>query len=121
MAGDLGKGRRILVAGGGIGGLAAAAAFAKLGFKVQVLEQAEDFREVGAGIQIGPNGSRALQQLGLLKEFDRWAWRPSALVMHDALKGTDIAKFSLCDELIRRFCHPYPLLHRSDIFGMLLA
>ena len=55
----------ILIAGGGIGGLAAAYALARKGFSVRLLEQAEEFREIGAGIQLGPNIFRALEKLGL--------------------------------------------------------
>ena len=53
-----------LIAGGGIGGLAAAYALARKGFSVRVLEQAQDFREIGAGIQLGPNIFRALERSG---------------------------------------------------------
>lgn len=120
MASELGKGRSILVAGGGIGGLAAAAGFANMGFKVQVFEQADDFREVGAGVQIGPNGSRALQQLGLLKDFNKWAWRPPELLMRDAFSGDDIVRIPLGDEFVSRFDHHYAVIHRADLLGLLL-
>jgi 2-polyprenyl-6-methoxyphenol hydroxylase-like FAD-dependent oxidoreductase len=75
---DIGKKRQVLIAGGGIGGLAAGVAFARLGFCVTILEQADDFREVGAGVQIGPNGIRALEALGLMGGIRSYAWRPSA-------------------------------------------
>ena len=65
MENTVGRDRRVLIAGGGIGGLAAGAALANLGFRVTILEQAEDFKEVGAGVQIAPNGVRALGRLGL--------------------------------------------------------
>ncbi|MFI0846489.1 FAD-dependent monooxygenase [Mesorhizobium sp. IMUNJ 23232] len=120
MARDVGKSRKVLMVGGGIGGLAAAAGLASLGFQVQVLEQAEDFREVGAGIQIAPNGSRALQQLGLLKEFDKWSWKPPALVMRDGFDGTDIVTIGLGDDFVGRFEHPYAVIHRADLLGLLL-
>ncbi len=63
MENTVGRDRRVLIAGGGIGGLAAGAALANLGFRVTILEQAEDFKEVGAGVQIAPNGVRALGTL----------------------------------------------------------
>lgn len=120
MARDVGRSRKILIVGGGIGGLAAASGLADLGFQVQVFEQAEDFREVGAGIQIAPNGSRALQQLGLLKEFDKWSWKPGALVMRDAFDGDDIVRIGLSEEFVGRFEHPYAVIHRADLLGLLL-
>ncbi|MBS4049360.1 MAG: FAD-dependent monooxygenase [Alphaproteobacteria bacterium] len=117
---EIGRGRTILVAGGGIGGLAAASSFANLGFKVRVYEQAEDFREVGAGVQIGPNGARALEQLGLLPQFGKWAWRPPALAMRDAFTGNDIVRIPLNERFIQRFLHPYSVIHRADLLGILL-
>ena len=59
--------REILVAGGGIGGLAAALALAQKGRRVRVLEKAAEFGEIGYGIQMGPNVSRMLDRLGVLK------------------------------------------------------
>ena len=64
MAENDGQGLPILIAGGGIGGLAAAYALARRGFPVRVIEQAPEFKELGAGIQLGPNIFRALEQLG---------------------------------------------------------
>jgi len=73
----------ILIAGGGIGGLAAAYALARKGFAVRVLEQAPEFREIGAGIQLGPNVFRALEKLGLKEavspmRIGRRPWRCAA-------------------------------------------
>ena len=64
----MGNIEEVIVVGGGIGGLAAAYGIAKLGKKVTVLEQAPQFGEVGAGLQLGPNGLRALDALGVLEE-----------------------------------------------------
>ena len=58
----------ILIIGGGIGGLASALALSRLGIPTLVIEQADEFREVGAGIQVGPNGFRALDRLGVLAQ-----------------------------------------------------
>lgn len=120
MAREVGKSRNVLIVGGGIGGLAGAHGLASLGFQVQVFEQAEDFREVGAGIQIAPNGSRALQQLGLLCEFNKWSWKPPALVMRDAFDGETVVRIGLGDEFVGRFEHPYAVIHRADLLGFLL-
>src|SRR4030095_13861910 len=67
-----------LIAGGGIGGLVAACALARKGFPVRVLEQAPEFREIGAGIQLGPNIFRALNRIGLTESMLEDAWRPQA-------------------------------------------
>ena len=65
MASSNGGAQPILVAGGGIGGLATAYALARQGCRVRVFEQSEEFREVGAGIQLGPNVFRVLEKIGL--------------------------------------------------------
>ena len=79
------NGLPILVAGGGIGGLAAAHALARKGFAVRVLEQAPEFREIGAGIQLGPNIFRALEKIGLKEAVLADAHVPPAMEMRDAL------------------------------------
>src|SRR5262245_26618688 len=78
----------ILIAGGGIGGLAAAHALARKGFAVRVLEQAPEFREIGAGIQLGPNIFRALERLGLKEAVLADAHRPPAMEMRCALPAS---------------------------------
>lgn len=120
MVKDVGRGRRVLVVGGGIGGLAIAYGMANLGFRVQILEQATDFREVGAGIQIGPNGSRALESLGLLSRVNAYMWHPPALIMRDAFDGSDICRIPLDGNFLKRFEHPYAVVHRADLLMALL-
>ena len=71
-----GHGLPFLIAGGGIGGLVAAYALALKGFPVRVLEQADEFREIGAGIQLGPNIFQALDKIGLKDAMLADAWRP---------------------------------------------
>ncbi|MEL0018805.1 MAG: FAD-dependent monooxygenase, partial [Rickettsiales bacterium] len=77
----------ILIAGGGIGGAAAALALARKGRPVSLLEQSRAFGEIGAGIQLGPNVFRMFEQLGLTEAIEETAVRPDALVMRDALDG----------------------------------
>src|SRR5262252_9948606 len=84
-----------LIAGGGIGGLAAAHALALKGFPVRVLEQAPEFREIGAGIQLGPNIFRALEKIGLKDAVLADAHRPPAQEMRDALTGELITNIPL--------------------------
>src|SRR5437762_7699211 len=85
----------ILIAGGGIGGLAAAYALARKGFAVRVLEQAPEFKEIGAGIQLGPNIFRAMEVLGLKESLLADAWRPAALDMRCALSGDRVTRIPI--------------------------
>ena len=111
----------ILVAGGGIGGLSAALALARRGFRVRVLEQARQFREVGAGIQLGPNVFRALAALGLRERVLADAWRPEAQEMRCGLTGRQITRVPLGPEFLARFGEPYGVTHRADLHGAILA
>ena len=110
----------ILISGGGIGGLAAAYALAWQGFPVRVFEQSSEFREVGAGIQLGPNIFRALDKIGLKDAVLADAHRPPAQEMRDALTGKLITRVPLGPEFIERFGQPYAVTHRADIHGTFL-
>ena len=105
--------------GGGIGGLAAALALSKRGIASRVLEQAPEFKEVGAGIQLGPNSWRALRALGVEETARKLAVFPKALVMNDALSAENIVHIPL-DGFEARFGAPYALIHRADILYALL-
>jgi 3-hydroxybenzoate 6-monooxygenase len=109
-----------LIAGGGIGGLVTAYALARKGFPVRVLEQAPEFREVGAGIQLGPNIFRALDRIGLTDAILADAWRPAAQEMRDALTGELVTRIPLGDDFIAYFHEPYAVTHRADIHGVYL-
>lgn len=110
----------ILVAGGGIGGLITAFALARQGFAVRVFEQAPEFREVGAGIQLGPNIFRVLDKIGLKEAVLGLAHRPSAQEMRDAITGKLITRIPLGPDFSKRFGQPYAVSHRADIHGILL-
>src|ERR1700687_931282 len=103
----------ILVAGGGIGGLVTAYALALKGFAVRVLEQSSEFREVGAGIQLGPNVFRALERIGLKDAVLADAHRPPAQEMRDALTGELITRVPLGPAFFERFGQPYAVTHRA--------
>ena len=110
-----------LIAGGGIGGLAAAYALARKGFPVRVLEQAPEFKEIGAGIQLGPNIFRALDKIGLRDAVLADAHRPPAMEMRCALSGDLVTRIPLDDKrFLDRFQHPYAVTHRADIHGAIL-
>jgi 3-hydroxybenzoate 6-monooxygenase len=114
------NGLPILVVGGGIGGLATAYSLAHKGFPVRLLEQAPEFREVGAGIQLGPNIFRVLERIGLKDAVLADAWQPNGLVMRDALTGEVITEMPLGARAQQRFAQPYAVTHRADIHGTFL-
>jgi salicylate hydroxylase len=121
MANTTNQGQQpILIAGGGIGGLAAAYALARKGFPVRVLEQASEFKELGAGIQLGPNIFKAVDKLGLKDALLADVWQPGALEMRSALTGAQVARIPLDQRFIDRFQQPYAVTHRADIHAVFL-
>jgi salicylate hydroxylase len=110
-----------VIVGGGIGGLATAIALRRQGVEVTVLEQAPQFGEVGAGIQLAPNATRILTRWGLMDELDQVAFHPRALVLRDALSGEVLTRQELGTAFLRRYGAPYVVLHRSDLLDILLA
>lgn len=110
----------LLVAGGGIGGLAAALAARKAGWEARVFEQAGAFTEAGAGIQLGPNVTRILAEWGLLGgEFAARACRPARLRVRDAVDGAELGQLSFSD-FEARYGAPYLTVHRADLQATLL-
>ena len=110
----------VLVAGGGIGGLAAALALVRQGFAVKVLEQAPQLGEIGAGIQLGPNAFAAFDALGIGEKARARAVYTDEMVMHDALDETLIGRIPTGEAFRRRFGNPYAVIHRADVHGSLL-
>lgn len=110
----------ILIAGGGIGGFAAALALAKQGFKIQVLEQAPEIGEIGAGIQLGPNAFNAFDALGIGDRARARAVYTDYMVMHDALDEYQVGRIETDENFIKRFSNPYAVIHRADIHGSLV-
>src|SRR5260370_33280172 len=121
MANTKDQGRQpILIAGGGIGGVAAAYALACKGLRVRVLEQAPEFKELGAGIQLGPNIFRAVDKIGLKQALLADVWRPGALEMRCALTGRQVTRIPLDQRFIDRFEQPYAVTYRADIHAVFL-
>ena len=110
----------ILVVGGGIGGLASALALSGGRHRVDVFEQAAAFGEIGAGIQIGPNVTRRLHQLGLADGLAAVAACPEALVVQSAGSGAELARLRLGDAMRQRYGAPYLCVHRADLHSLLL-
>ncbi len=112
---------KILIAGGGIGGLTAALACQHFGHEAVVLEQAEAISEIGAGIQISPNAMKVFQALGLEEEIGRDAFRPRRIEMRSGRSGAPIMRYRLGDEAVKRWGAEYLNIHRADLMGALLA
>src|ERR1700741_2900393 len=110
----------VIIAGGGIGGLAAALALARKGFRSVVLEQAQQFGEIGAGIQIAPNAWHALDALGVGSLVKREAVFIERLLMFDGVSGEKVIDMPLDKRFQKRFGNPYAVTHRADIHGSLL-
>ena len=110
----------VLVAGGGIGGLAAALGLARRGFRVTVLEKAPVLGEIGAGIQLAPNAFHAFDALGIGDEARRMAVFIDALRLMDALTAEEITSIDLGADFRARFGNPYAVVHRGDLHGVFL-
>src|SRR5215470_11428466 len=94
---------QVLIVGGGIGGLAAALALAQKGCPVQLLEQAPEVKEVGAGIQLGPNVFRMFEVLGLTNAVSCYAVFPENLIMLDAITGEEVTRVPLGEGFRAKF------------------
>jgi 2-polyprenyl-6-methoxyphenol hydroxylase-like FAD-dependent oxidoreductase len=112
--------RPILIAGGGIGGLATALGLARAGFSVAVMEKSASFGEIGAGIQLGPNAFHAFDALGVGDEARASAVYVDKLRLMDALSGEDITAIDLGEVFRARFGNPYAVVHRGDLYGVFL-
>jgi salicylate hydroxylase len=112
---------RVLIVGGGIGGLAASIALARRGIVSNVLERSAFEEETGAGIQLGPNATRALRQIGTLDAVEQTAFRPEAIWVFDGMSGRRLASVPLGNHAEARYGAPYLTLHRADLHAVLLA
>ena len=111
---------RIIVVGGGIGGLAASLALVRQGFDVTVLEQAPEIGEIGAGIQLGPNAFSAFDALGVGEKARGRAVYVDEMIMHDAIDGALVGRIPTGEAFRKRFNNPYAVIHRVDIHSSLL-
>jgi salicylate hydroxylase len=112
--------RPIIIAGGGIGGLACALALARRNFQVVVCEQAQQFGQVGAGLQVAPNALAVLEALGAGDRVRRQALLIERMLLVDGITGEPVCDIP-CDERFEwRFGYPYAVAHRADVHGALL-
>jgi 2-polyprenyl-6-methoxyphenol hydroxylase-like FAD-dependent oxidoreductase len=112
---------RALIVGGGIGGLTTALALARTGMSATVLERSAFADETGAGIQLGPNATHALAELGVLDAITATAFKPDVLRLFDGPSGTSLATVPLGRIAEERYGAPYLTLHRADLHASLLA
>jgi salicylate hydroxylase len=113
------EGLDIAIVGAGIGGLAAALALGQRGARVTVFEQAPALGEVGAGIQVGPNGVAVLEALGLRDEAEAHVSLPQAIELRDHRDGRVVARLPLGSACVARYGRPYWQIHRADLLAIL--
>ncbi len=112
---------RVLIAGGGIGGLAAAIALGRRGIETEILERSGFTEETGAGVQLGPNATLALAALGVLEAVEPHAFRPEAIWVYDGISGRKLSSVPLGRHAEQRYGAPYLTLHRADLQAGLRA
>lgn len=112
--------QHVVIAGGGIGGLACALSLARAGVTVDLLEQTGTLGEVGAGLQLGPNAVRVLDEWGLMDGLQACAAFPDALRVRDAHGGGQLGRLRLGTFARARYGQPYATIHRADLHGLLL-
>lgn len=110
--------RSAVIVGGGIGGLAAALALRQAGVAVQILEQARKLKEVGAGLQLSPNATRILRDLGVLAEVENVAVAPRALEVRDGRSGSVLARAEY-GPATQRYGAPFLVVHRAELQNVL--
>ncbi|MEM1086531.1 MAG: FAD-dependent monooxygenase [Pseudomonadota bacterium] len=110
---------KIIISGGGIGGLTAALCCLHFGHEVIVLERAEDLGEVGAGIQVPPNAMKVFEALGLADAFDETGFRPQALEARMGQSGRPLFSIPLGEAGLKRWGSPYFHIHRADYISLL--
>ncbi|MGB1234831.1 MAG: FAD-dependent oxidoreductase [Planktomarina sp.] len=113
--------RTAIVVGAGIGGLTAAIALEQRGWNVTVFEKSQALTEVGAGIQISPNGTKILQRLGLLPALETQAFEAPAIQMRLGTSGHKIFNMPMGAVARKRWGGPHLNVHRADLIGILRA
>jgi len=113
-------GLSVAIIGGGIGGVAAALSLLQAGFDVQVYEQANELREVGAGVQISPNASRLLHRLGLAEPLAQLGVKPLAWHQRRWQDGRTLLRTPIAEAMEAAFGAPHYQMHRADVLQTLV-
>lgn len=111
----------VIIAGGGIGGMAAAVGLARKGVRSIVLEQSPQLGEIGAGIQLAPNAFHCFDYLGIGEESRKGAVFIDQLRLMDALTAEEIVHLDINEPFRKRFRNPYAVVHRADLHDALVA
>lgn len=109
----------VLIVGGGIGGLGAALALSRKGIPSHVIEQADEFKEIGAGIQLGPNVFRMFEFLGITEEMNKWVVFPDGLEMRDGITGETFIHLPVDERFWAKYNAPYAVVHRADMLNVI--
>lgn len=109
----------VLVIGGGIGGLGTALALSRKGIASHVIEQAPEFKEIGAGIQLGPNVFRMFEVLGITEELNKLAVFPKGLEFRDAMTGETFVDLPVDQRFYEKYQAPYAVVHRADLLNVI--
>ncbi len=112
--------RQVVIAGAGIGGLSAALSIARIGLHVDILEQAQQLEQAGAGIQLSPNATRVLYELGLAERLKATAVEPEAIRVMNAGNAREIVRIPLGRDAEKRYGAPFLVMHRADLQAALL-
>lgn len=115
------RGQKIIISGGGIGGAAGALALALRGADVTLYERAAEFKEVGAGLQIGPHGWRMLESWGLLDQIVVAGYLPEDMQFRDAVNRETILTMRFDEEFQQHYGGRYLVIHRSDLLNILVT
>ena len=115
------KSKTAIIVGGGIGGLTSALCLIKIGWKVQILEQAPEISEIGAGLQISANGYKVLDALGVMAEIDKDVFHPESIQMRMGQSGKVIFNLPMKGLSVQRWGAPYVQVHRVDLIAGLLS
>ena len=114
------KRRTIIVAGAGVAGLSAALLLANIGFRIIILERSANIDKAGVGIQLSPNATHILNNLGLMRQLTAAAFAPKSIIIKKGSSGKILSEFPLGDDMVDRYGAPYLVLHRADLANLLL-
>ena len=114
------KKRTIVVAGAGVAGLTASLLLANCGFRIEILERSANIDHSGVGIQLSPNATHVLAELGLLRKLTAASVAPRNIVIKKGASGQILSRFPLGDSMVDRYGAPYLVLHRADLANLLL-
>ncbi len=112
--------RQIIVAGGGIGGLTAALALSRHGWKVEQFEKVDGFHELGAGIQLSPNSVHVLRKLGIFEKVEEVSNRVEFVRIHSLVNGNLTSEIQFGESIEEKYGEAYLVAHRADLHSTLL-